>query len=129
MLLLLLDSILILLPFSIIIVFCTLQDIPVRQVLVLNAGDTVDRIQVKPVHPCLLPKKRYVYLMSSGAYVCKNPEWWLSLTGLQDAERRLTGLPGSLTSGQTQDLCGNAFSSNVMASLLRAVLVSGLCDK
>ena len=99
------------------------------KVLVLNSGDNIDRITLKPIHPCLLPKKRYIYLTSSGAHVCNNAKWWLSLTGLQHAEQQLTGLPGSLTSGQTQDLCGNAFSSNVIASLLLAVLASGLCDK
>ena len=69
----------------------------------------------RTVHPCLLPKKKYVYLTQSAAFVNPGKEFLFALQGLTPAE--LHGLPERLTFGQCSDLLGNAFTSNVVATV------------
>ena len=98
-------------------------DIPMDRLLVVNSGDSLDRMRwACNIHHCLLPAKSFTYLKKSGASTKQSPIFWFGLQGLAQRELALAGLPGELTLRQVQDLAGNAFSANVIAAMLLGTL-------
>ena len=102
----------------------TAKDVAVKgRLLVCNIGDSISWMRWKHVHPCLLPKKKYVYLNETMAFVNPGASFLFALQGIGRMEQRHFGWDSHLTYAQSQDLCGNAFTSNVVASVLLSALV------
>jgi hypothetical protein len=91
--------------------------------LVANVGDSINRIRFRSyIHPCLLPQKKYLYLFQGKASTTCTPSLAMSLQGFGPVEMKKFGLD-KLSQKQCQDLCGNAFSANVLYSIMLAVLL------
>lgn len=103
------------------------KDIPLDKVMVVNSGDSIDRMRFSAnLHHCLLPCKSYTYICSSGASINRSAAFWFGLQGLSHREMAVAGLPGTLSLSQVQDLAGNGFAANIVASMILSVLASGL---
>ena len=97
---------------------------PEANVFVGNIGDSVRYCSFKNnVHPCLLPRKKYLYVINSEVAVNTNPALPLALQGIGSAEMKAFGLE-SLSLAEAQDLAGNAFCVNIICAILLAVLLT-----
>ena len=91
-----------------------------------NIGDSIRYCRFsRSLHPCLLPKKKYLICNLPDGMVGtnSNAQFWYSLQGLSCTEVRHAGLD-RLTASQAQELCGNSFSANVVVSIMMAVLLN-----
>ena len=92
----------------------------------MPVGDSLHFMKVSTTcHPCLLPKKKYLYIVENKCYVSgKAAILPLMLQGLGPNEINLAGLAvQALTASQAQDLAGNAFTSNVVLAIMLGVLL------
>lgn len=97
---------------------------PDGHVFIGNIGDSVRYCSFKSyVYPCLLPRKKYLYVINSEVAVNTNPVLPLALQGLGRAEMTTFGLD-SLSLAEAQDLAGNAFCVNIICAILLAVLAA-----
>ena len=94
--------------------------------LVLPVGDSLSRMKYSSAwHPCLLPQKKFLYILDNRCYTTgKSSKLPFTLQGLELKELELAG-PAvlKLTPQKAQELAGNAFTSNVVLTLLLGVLV------
>ena len=94
-----------------------------KEVHVCNVGDSLTWTRWKSSHPCLLPKKRYWYWTQNEVFVIPGTVFIFGLQGLGPQELQQFGLQGPLSLAQAQDLCGNAFTSHVIAVVGLAALL------
>ena len=94
-----------------------------KEVHVCNVGDSLTWTRWKSSHPCLLPKKRYLYWTQNEVFVIPGTAFIFGLQGLGPQELQQFGLQGPLSLAQAQDLCGNAFTSHVIAVVGLAALL------
>lgn len=91
--------------------------------MVGNIGDSVNYIRLSSsLHPCVLPSKKYIYFIGERCLVNQNcGNLYMMLQGLGPEEMAMSGLD-SVEPRQNQELAGNAFTSNVIAAMILAVL-------
>lgn len=92
----------------------------------MPVGDSLHFMKVSTsCHPCLLPKKKYLYIVENKCYVSgKAAILPLMLQGLGPNEINLAGpAVQALTASQAQDLAGNAFTSNIVLAIMLGVLL------
>lgn len=90
-----------------------------------NIGDNIGYLKFSALHPCLLPEKKYLYLLEGEPRVIKSTALALRLQGIGPVEARFSGLDAcNLTPERAQDLAGNAFSANVVVAALLGVLLT-----
>lgn len=94
--------------------------------LVANIGDSLNYVRFNSTcHPCLLPTKKYLYVFQGHCFTNANVtgNLYLRLQGLGPEEVEKAGL-GGLDQRQSQELAGNAFTSNIVAAIVLAILVN-----
>ena len=94
--------------------------------LVANIGDSLNYVRFNSTcHPCLLPTKKYLYIFQGHCFTNSNVtgNLYLRLQGLGPEEVEKAGL-GGLDQRQSQELAGNAFTSNIVAAIVLAILVN-----
>lgn len=96
--------------------------------LAIAIGDSIGWARLTRFHPCVLPSKKYCYLLN-GSQLFVNSVYHgipLALQGLGPRELRMAGIDGpeSLTAKDAWDLAGNAFTSTVLAAILFGVVVA-----
>ena len=94
--------------------------------LVANIGDSLNYVRFNSTcHPCLLPTKKYLYIFQGHCFTNPNVtgNLYLRLQGLGPEEVEKAGL-GGLDQRQSQELAGNAFTSNIVAAIVLAILVN-----
>lgn len=91
--------------------------------MVGNIGDSVNYLRLSSsLHPCVLPSKKYIYFIGERCLVNQNcGNLYMMLQGLGPEEMAMSGLD-SVEPRQNQELAGNAFTSNVIAAMILAVL-------
>ena len=92
----------------------------------MPVGDSLHFMKVSTTcHPCLLPQKKYLYIVENKCYVSgKAAILPLMLQGLGPNEINLAGpAVQALTASQAQDLAGNAFTSNIVLAIMLGVLL------
>ena len=91
-------------------------------VLVANIGDSIDRLKFREnIFPCLLPGQKYLLLIQGKLVLNKDPKLYMALQGLGSREVQHFGLE-ELSLGHAQDLAGNAFTANICAAVLLALI-------
>ena len=91
--------------------------------IVGDIGSSVNRILFRSsLHPCVLPQKKYLYIVNDEVYCGCPANLAFSLQGLGAEEIRMCKLD-TLDAKRAQELSGNAFTSNVIASLMLSVLL------
>ena len=102
-------------------------DLASSKCMVVPVGDSIGRMRFGfTVHPCLLPKKKYLYLVDGKLYVSgKSSKVPLMLQGIDHEELLLAG-PAiqNLGPAEAQELCGNSFTANIVGVLLLAILAN-----
>lgn len=102
----------------------TLKKHPDGKAFVANIGDSLRYCHFKScVHPCLLPHKKYLYVIGDSVAVNTTSAVPFALQGLHSAEVKMFGLD-SLSLAEAQDLAGNAFCVNIICAILFAVLLT-----
>ena len=94
--------------------------------LVANIGDSLNYVRFNSTcHPCLLPTKKYLNIFQGHCFTNSNVtgNLYLRLQGLGPEEVEKAGL-GGLDQRQSQELAGNAFTSNIVAAIVLAILVN-----
>jgi len=99
-------------------------------------GESVRRAKLSQSHPCLLPTKKYIYLLH-GKVIKGNDtaSKWFALQGLGLKELQLCGLAEvitreaqkkdlQLTAKQAQDLAGNAFTTTLLSAVMLGVALA-----
>lgn len=81
----------------------------------------MDAVEVKP--PLPVAKKKYLYWTQNEVFVNPGTDFIFGLQGLGTQELQQFGLQGRLSLAQAQDLCGNAFTSHVIAVVGLAALL------
>ena len=98
---------------------------PLKQLYVGPVGDSLRFMKFRTqLHPCLLPSKKYLYLVNGEAVLNKSAVLPMLLQGLSAEELQMCGLAGHLSFKQAQELAGNAFTSNVLVTILLGVLLN-----
>lgn len=101
-----------------------LQDLALKDDLyVCNVGDSIHWTRWKKIHPCLLPKKKYLYLTGSQITATPPQGFLYALQGIGLSEQRMFALGDHLSVSQSQELCGNAFAANVVAAVVLAAVM------
>ena len=94
--------------------------------MVAPIGVSLSRLKFSAAcHPCLLPKKKYLYLIDGKLCLSGNSSLLpLMLQGLSSQEIHFAGPAiADLSPAQAQELSGNAFTSHIVAALLVGILV------
>lgn len=92
------------------------------ELLVANIGDSIDRLRFKRnIFPCLLPDQKYLLLNKGELTLNHDPRLFTALQGIGHQEVQHFGLQ-NLTLSHAQDLAGNAFTANICASVLLALM-------
>jgi C-5 cytosine-specific DNA methylase len=92
------------------------------ELLVANIGDSIDRLRFKRnIFPCLLPDQKYLLLNKGELTLNQDPRLFTALQGIGHQEVQHFGLQ-NLTLSHAQDLAGNAFTANICASVLLALM-------
>ena len=81
----------------------------------------MDAVEDKP--PLPLAEKKYLYWTQNEIFVNPGTDFIFGLQGLGTQELQQFGLQDRLSLVQAQDLCGNAFTSNVIAVVGLAALL------
>ena len=93
--------------------------------MVCNVGDSVGYLRwSSSLHPCVLPTKKYLYVVNGEMFTnvnCSGGQIYPLLQGLGQKEMEMCGLHQKLSASQTQDLSGNAFTSNIIAAIMLAI--------
>ena len=87
-----------------------------------NIGDSVERLQFKQIAPCVTPTQKYLWLVYGSIQLNYSPGLYLALQGIGPVEQARFSLT-SLSLAQAQDLAGNAFTANICAAALLAILL------
>eukprot|EP00435_Cladocopium_sp_Y103_P060680 s2528_g22.t1 len=90
--------------------------------MVCNVGDSVGYLRwSSSLHPCVLPTKKYLYLVNGEMFTnvnCSGGQLYPLLQGLGPREMEMCGLHQKLSASQIQELSGNAFTSNIIAAIM-----------
>lgn len=101
------------------------QDEALQGLYAIAIGDSLSRARLCRRHPCLLPAKKYVYVLNGKIWLShQNPRVPLALQGLGPAELEMAGIKDQLKGKDAQDLAGNGMTSTLLSSILLGVVLA-----